>query len=147
VQWRPKSPKFSSMFLVLALLTGVAHSTITAVHQLTFPNQPNTIIYGTHAVFGPWPLMAPSSSAPSSSPLLTYHAATSNYCQPPPSTDADADLASAILFVPRGNCSFATKVLNAQRANAQAVIIYNTIESMYNRPNTTYPIDKLDYEC
>lgn len=80
---------------------------------------------------------------------------------------------NSILLVPRGVCTFQTKVIQAQKLGAAAVLIYGTLASRYtlNATSTTsssrsssnekeiqsvvsdatgtivYPLDKYDYDC
>lgn len=64
-----------------------------------------------------------------------------------------------IMLVPRGNCTFELKALNAQRLGAGAILVYGTLESRYslNETNQTdyeytekdiiYPSKYYDYDC
>ena len=54
-----------------------------------------------------------------------------------------------IVLVPRGQCDFERKALNAQLLGADGVVIYNTLESRYNVNETNgivWPNER-DYEC
>ena len=55
----------------------------------------------------------------------------------------------SILLVPRGDCTFLTKVLAGQALGAKAVIVYNTLASRYIHNGTVlvWPETKKDYEC
>eukprot|EP00547_Thalassionema_nitzschioides_P018691 CAMPEP_0194255226 /NCGR_PEP_ID=MMETSP0158-20130606/33857_1 /TAXON_ID=33649 /ORGANISM="Thalassionema nitzschioides, Strain L26-B" /LENGTH=810 /DNA_ID=CAMNT_0038993511 /DNA_START=54 /DNA_END=2486 /DNA_ORIENTATION=- len=54
-----------------------------------------------------------------------------------------------IVLVPRGTCSFESKMLRAHGLGAVGVIIYNNLESRYsgNDTDVIYPSKQLDYEC
>lgn len=49
-----------------------------------------------------------------------------------------------LLLIARGNCTFETKALNAQKLGASGVIIYNTIEGLYRNSEVAPPGE---YEC
>lgn len=54
-----------------------------------------------------------------------------------------------IVLVPRGSCSFESKMVRAYDLGAVGVIIYNTLESRYDENDTSviYPVKEMDYEC
>jgi hypothetical protein len=58
---------------------------------------------------------------------------------------------STVLLVPRGECSFQYKLERALSLGAIGVIIYNTLESRYDKSSVdgsvVYPRPKLDYDC
>jgi len=54
-------------------------------------------------------------------------------------------LSEFILLMERGNCTFTDKAMNAQKAGASGVIIYNSLKGLYR--GIAYGIDKTDYEC
>jgi hypothetical protein len=58
---------------------------------------------------------------------------------------------SSIILVPRGDCSFQYKLNRALSLGAMGVIIYNTLESRYDKNaidgSVVYPRPKLDYDC
>ncbi len=60
------------------------------------------------------------------------------------------------ILVPRGTCTFESKVRSAQRLGAVGVIVRNTLDSRYessnvvvngNEPAILWPVDQRDYEC
>lgn len=65
---------------------------------------------------------------------------------------------NSMVMIPRGVCSFKTKVRNAQTMGASAVLIYGALEGRYHlnvtnneteytESDIVYPVDKYDYDC
>ncbi|GMH65274.1 hypothetical protein TrRE_jg7596 [Triparma retinervis] len=52
-----------------------------------------------------------------------------------------------LFLIPRGLCSFEHKVARAEELGASAAVIYNTADAMFMRNGTSFPQDRLDYEC
>jgi len=56
-----------------------------------------------------------------------------------------------IVLVPRGNCTFEQKAVNAQKLGASAIVIYGTLGSRYawneSESKQIWPYDKFDYDC
>ena len=113
------------------------HSNGQIVHQLL----------ASQASFGPSPSMTlkqpsfPLMTAPVDNPLLCDTITTTT----------DTPFRNAIVLVPRGDCTFQVKTLQAQRLGAVGVIVMGSLESRYSINKTTnewiYPQDKLDYDC
>eukprot|EP00804_Cyclotella_cryptica_P002454 CCRYP_019175-RA/>CCRYP_019175-RA protein AED:0.00 eAED:0.00 QI:114/-1/1/1/-1/1/1/530/622 len=82
-------------------------------------------------------------------------------CSDTANTNNNVNVAPGVaMVVPRGECSFQRKALNAQKMGASAIIIYGTLSSRYTWNATTdvndaggeggemiWPADKFDYDC
>ena len=135
----------SLLALTLFSLVWRSHA-VMPTFELEFRSESHssTLIYASEAYFGPVgktrslvPVYPPSTDAGlcDTTPDLSF--------VPPSSSRPFA------FIVPRGNCTFQGKTLQAARYGASAIVIYNTLQTMYwhNTTHLTFPTDKADYEC
>lgn len=147
------------------LLFSAALPSVTAVipHlklEIRVKNELHSTMLVSNAFFGNIPGMDPAQE-----PLLSIETTPqSNFlmCEEP-KADQDRSLdPHTLLLIPRGICTFETKVRHAQQMGAQAALIYNTLESRYSLNETAanvtgeyeytiddivYPREKFDYDC
>ncbi len=106
-------------------------------------NDVREILYASTAKFGPSleTVEGRMTVPPSNNKLL---------CQSTEGSSGDFWKGS-ILLVPRGDCTFLTKVMAGQALGAKAVIVYNTLASRYKSTNNdtvmVWPESKKDYDC
>ncbi|KAL7490243.1 hypothetical protein ACHAW6_016013 [Cyclotella cf. meneghiniana] len=144
-----------SLLLVLLLTTTVTHAILpTAILQIN-----NDIsLFASQASFGPPPATFSDRASvrwaaafpPSDDGLLCRDTGDAN-------TNSIGDPATGVaIVVPRGECSFQRKALNAQKLGASAIIVYGTLSSRYSWNATEadaggagmiWPEDKYDYDC
>jgi hypothetical protein len=86
-------------------------------------------ILASRALFGPLPRM----TAAQNSPGVLRRPPPDNalLCDPIRTTDVASYPADSLLLVPRGVCTFQTKVYHAQQLGAQAALIYGSLASRY----------------
>mmetsp|Transcript_7099 Transcript_7099/g.10173 ORF Transcript_7099/g.10173 Transcript_7099/m.10173 type:complete len:872 (+) Transcript_7099:22-2637(+) len=114
----------------------------------------------TSGNFGPsLPFGKPSRNSPESmpKPLILPPAHSTTLCSDDVKDDTNERLSfgGSIVVVARGECSFVTKVLNAQKLGAGGVIVYNNLAAGYsleynvseNKTEIVWPIPQTDFEC
>ena len=121
------------------------------------PSQARYTTLASVALFGPIPLQTAAANAPQ--PLVLPPADNPLMCQNSSTTTTTTTSwpSNAIVMVPRGVCTFQTKVYHAQQLGAKAVLIYGTLASRYSLNETNdnaatmediiYPLEYHDYDC
>ena len=142
--------KLSALWLSALLLS---HSAVvegvlqTAALDIMYPKNGSFEYYTilvSQASFGSYPPMKPKEP--------TEQAAIGPPLQLPPSDNkllcnnvtSSGTTYSGLLLVPRGECTFELKALNAQRLGAKGIAIYGTLASRYSL-NTTKYINQTDH--
>ena len=123
----------------------------------------------SQASFGPLSPMEANSQAPSrlqlpplSNPLLCENVTLSSSSSSSSSNSALSLERNTVLVVPRGDCTYQHKALQAQKLGAVGVILYNTLASRYSINTTAhegekfpsystkdilFPQEYYDYDC
>lgn len=176
------------MFLIAVMVVVLPQKSITVQavtpslvleieNPLSHPVQTSTSFLLSQALFGTFPSMHKEelssmpivwhdTNNPGDDPLLCK-----NYSETTIRNNNNNNNNKVILLVPRGECTFETKVRNAQNHyDAGAVIVYGTLESRYALNQThkhtknhssssssnedqytmddiVFPMDKFDYDC
>lgn len=155
--WKSSTTFLSLLALWLAQCSLVEAVLQTAALDVTLTNGTVLTMLASQASFGSYPKMNPQNNEPqtltlppSSNELLCYNVTSSK------------DTYKGLMLVPRGNCTFETKAINAQRLGATGIVVYGTLASRYSL-NTTkyinhtdhvytvddivYPQEFYDYDC
>lgn len=135
------------LLLLLHLHDSIAILPTAGIQLINSNGQIVHQMLASQASFGPSPFMSlkqpsfPLRTAPLDNPLL---------CDNTTTTTATL-FHNTIVLVPRGDCTFQVKTLQAQRLGAVGVIVMGSLESRYSINETTkewiYPQDKYDYDC
>jgi hypothetical protein len=145
------------LFFLIFYTTATECVLQTLVLDISFKNDDPVTMLASQAFFPPIPSMKKEES-PRLQLIGPIPASNEHHflCEVVESTTYPLN---SIIMIPRGVCSFKTKVLNAQKMGASAVLIYGALEGRYqlNITNETdfqytlndivYPADKLDYDC
>lgn len=136
---------------LLILLCNTANAILqTAQLNVQLSNGVSYEILVSQASFGSYPKQGvennrphPLALAPANNPLLCQNVTS-------PITVSDKD-AAVYMMVPRGECTFETKAVNAQRLGAAGIIVEGSLASRYQLNKTTqepiYPTNLQDYDC
>ena len=92
-------------------------------------------------------LMNPQIYPTSPLPILPTPASDPSLCGTDDIDPSHLPSSDFIYLVPRGSCSFQTKVLRAESLGASGVVIHNNAQAMFERNETSFPISRTDYEC
>mmetsp|Transcript_4761 Transcript_4761/g.10733 ORF Transcript_4761/g.10733 Transcript_4761/m.10733 type:complete len:419 (+) Transcript_4761:178-1434(+) len=116
---------------------------------------PSYTLFASQASFGSHPSMHPDRNEPRS--LRLPPKGNALLCQNV--TSPEKEYEGTVLVIPRGQCTFETKAMNAQRLGAASVLIYGTLASRYSLNKTAssekspteheiiYPLNLVDYDC
>jgi signal peptide peptidase-like protein 2B len=113
-------------------------------------------MYASVALFGPLPHMTAAANSPGT--LVTPPTTNPLLCKNITETDVAKLPPNSILLVPRGTCTFQSKVWRGQQLGAKAVLIYHTLESRYGLNETQhedaytyndiiFPLKFFDFDC
>lgn len=127
--------------------TNVHAITQTAQVDVQLSNGGTYSIFASQASFGSYPKMGVENNeahllslAPRNNPLLCRN-----------DTSADPAVSGTFVMVPRGECTFETKAMNAQRMGAAGLIVRGSLASRYSLNATTneviYPSQFNDFDC
>ena len=149
------------LLLLLSLWTRPLHALIQDLAiDVNLSDAPPTLaqysMYASKAYFGPLPRMTAAANTPGT--LLQPPTNNPLLCRNITQADEKLPANNAILLVPRGTCSFQTKVWHGQQLGAKAVLIYHTLDSRYTlnetEPKEQYTYDDIvfpsnfsDYDC
>lgn len=106
-----------------------------------FIKRSNLVIYMAPASFGS---TLPSSKVTTYKRIYELEGQTKDGCSNPVISTTKALSASYYLLIARGNCSFEQKVVNAVKLGASGVVIYNSLEGIYQGKQYA---DPRDYDC
>lgn len=137
----------SLLLLLLFRSTAVHAISQTAQVNVQLSNGASYSIYASQASFGSYPKMGVENNeahllslAPRNNPLLCRN-----------DTNIDPVLSGTFVMVPRGECTFETKAMNAQRMGAAGLIVRGSLTSRYSLNETTneviYPSEFNDFDC
>jgi hypothetical protein len=135
---------------VVNRITGVHGITQTAQINVQLSNGEAYMFYASQASFGPSPKMGVENNAAYSLALPPQWNTLlcNNATLPTPDTTVYQD---SFLLVPRGECTFETKAINAQRLGAAGIIVRGSLASRYSRNESTFeitfPTKLYDYDC
>lgn len=139
--WKNPATALSLLTLWLSQTSVVEAVLPTAALDVTLTNGTLVTMLVSQASFGVWPEMTPEknpqqplSLAPSNNALLCYNVTSSS----------SSKYAKSLMLVPRGNCTFEQKALNAQRLGATGLVVYGALASRYSL-NTTKYINHTDH--
>jgi hypothetical protein len=140
---------FRTQTLLLLLVSSITAHAITQTAQVDvqLSNGESYTFYASQASFGTYPKMGVEhnqahslSLAPRNNALLCNNV-----------TRADPAMDNTFLMVPRGECSFETKAMNAQRLGAAGLIVRGSLLSRYSINETSkeviYPSQFNDFDC
>ena len=139
--WKNPATFLSLLALWLSQCSVVEAVLQTAALDVTLTNGSVFTMLASQASFGSYPRMNPENNQaqaltlpPSSNALLCYNVTSS----------AAKEAYKGLMLVPRGNCTFEQKALNAERLGATGIVVYGTLASRYSL-NTTKYINHTDH--
>lgn len=153
------SPRITGLLLLLCCSSTVTAILQTAQLTVELSNGVAYDILVSQASFGAYPKQGVENNsphrlalAPNDNPLLCQNVTT------PSSVVAATDDEKAVyMLVPRGECTFETKAMNAQRLGAVGVIVEGSLASRYSLNKTKdavlteediiFPTNLQDYDC
>jgi hypothetical protein len=136
------------VLLLSLLLTGGAHAILqTAEIDVQLSNGATYTLLASQASFGAYPKMGASNNEPHLLTIAPHNNALLCQNVTKPGTSMDG----TFIMVPRGECTFETKAMNAQRLGAAGVIVRGSLDSRYAVNKTTqetiFPSEFNDYDC
>lgn len=143
--------KFSTSLLLGLILTMARMAAVesilpTAGLDIHVANGNTYSLLASQASFGKLSEMTASENTP----YQLEHSPSDNWLMCVNATQSD-QFKEKILLIPRGDCSFQHKTMNAQRMGAAGVIVYGTLGSRYSMNTTSgeqiYPSKGYDYDC
>ena len=138
----------AGVLLLLVIRSSAVHAIIqTAQVDVQLSNGESYSLFASQASFGSNPKMGVENNeahllsvAPLNNPLLCRN-----------DTNNDPAVRGTFVMVPRGECTFETKAMNAQRMGAAGVIVRGSLNSRYSLNDTTseviYPSEFNDFDC
>mmetsp|Transcript_19545 Transcript_19545/g.32453 ORF Transcript_19545/g.32453 Transcript_19545/m.32453 type:complete len:725 (+) Transcript_19545:325-2499(+) len=136
------------LLLCLSLLARGATAILqTAQVDVQLSNGATYTLLASQASFGAYPKQGVDKNeahgltlAPTNNALLCQNV-----------TEKDKNVDGTFVVVPRGECTFETKAMNAQRLGAVGVIVRGSLDSRYSVNKTTsetiYPTEFNDFDC
>lgn len=126
------------IFVFLALLRGVW--SVTPMAEIKVKGT-NSYYYAATASFGD---SLTSEDASSFAYLYQYTGTSKDGCTVTSKSSFEHDNSNFLMFVERGNCSFESKAIIAESIGATGIVVYNSLEGIYQGNN--YASDT-DYDC
>ena len=142
--------RVSSLQQDLAIDVSLSDETPTYLSEYT--------VYASIALFGPLPKMTAAANTPGTVVLPPDNNAL--LCNNITQAEESSLPSDSVVLVPRGICTFQSKVFNAQKMGAKAVLVYGNLASRYTLNETEankkdeytyddiiFPLNHHDYDC